>query len=147
MRKAVEELNASINVNHFGRLFLASMSVSIGLPREACAAFFVNAPDYDSAQTDYQTSQIYERGYTPAGCGKLKLNACCPVAPGENRLCDQEWMNHPLKYLRSKQRRRMRNEGTTSENASNSDSEQAEVLQSDTRASPESGKLGIDQNG
>jgi len=28
------------------------------------------------------------------------------VRTGDDRLCDQPWMDHPLKYIRAKQRRR-----------------------------------------
>jgi DNA primase large subunit len=108
MRKAVRELEAGINVNHFGRLFLASISATIGLEQETCAGFFVNAPDYNPETTTYQIGHVYERSYTPAGCAKLKLNACCAVQPGDDRLCDQPWLDHPMKYLRSQQRWRMR---------------------------------------
>ena len=40
----------------------------------------------------------------PSGCGKLKVNHNCPVLPSDDRICDIEWMNHPLKYIRAKQR-------------------------------------------
>ena len=53
-------------------------------------------------------NQIYERDYTPHGCAALKTSARCPVQPGDDRLCDQEWLTHPLKYLRAKQRSRYR---------------------------------------
>lgn len=108
MRKAVRELEAGINVNHFGRLFLASISATIGLTEETCAGFFVNAPDYNPETTSYQIGHVFSRAYTPAGCAKLKLNACCAVQPGDDRLCDQPWLDHPMKYLRSQQRWRMR---------------------------------------
>ncbi|HJL64555.1 MAG TPA: hypothetical protein QGF70_03110, partial [Candidatus Thalassarchaeaceae archaeon] len=52
--------------------------------------------------------------YTPHGCQALKTGARCPVSQGEDRLCDQEWMIHPLKYLRAKQRRRYQ-EGVNTE--------------------------------
>ncbi|MDP6640800.1 MAG: hypothetical protein QF817_06990, partial [Candidatus Poseidoniaceae archaeon] len=103
MRKAVRELEAGINVNHFGRLFLASISSTIGLPQETCAGFFANAPDYNPETTTYQVGHVYDRNYTPAGCSKLKLNACCAVQPGDDRLCDQPWLDHPMKYLRAQQ--------------------------------------------
>ena len=108
MKKAVAELEQGVNVNHFGRLFLASMARVIGLPVEACVGFFHNAPDFSQETTSYQVSHVYDREYTPAGCGKLKLNARCAVLPGENSLCDQPWLDHPLKYLKSQQRRRSR---------------------------------------
>lgn len=106
MHKAVTDLDHGVNVNHSGRLFLASFAAKIELPQEECTAMFRNAPDYNPETTSYQVSQIYSVGYTPSGCEKLKLGANCPVQPGDDRLCDQEWMTHPLKYLRAKQRRR-----------------------------------------
>ncbi len=106
MKRAVSELDQGINVNHFGRLFLASMANTIGLPTETCVDFFRNAPDFSLETTSYQVGHVYDREYTPAGCAKLKLNARCAVQPGEDRLCDQPWMDHPLKYLRAKQKNR-----------------------------------------
>ena len=103
---AVSELNQGINVNHTGRVFLAAMSRSMGFSQEETLAFFSNAPDYNAETSGYQINQIYEREYTPHGCSALKTGARCPVQKGDNSLCDQEWMTHPLKYLRAKQRRR-----------------------------------------
>ena len=103
---AVSELNQGVNVNHVGRFFLAAFSKSIGLQQEQTCNFFSNAPDYDPDTTSYQVGQIYEREYTPSGCSSLKTNARCPVQIGEDPLCDQEWLTHPLKYIRAKQRRR-----------------------------------------
>ena len=103
---AVSELNQGVNVNHVGRVFLAAFSRSIGLQREQTCNFFANAPDYNADTTAYQVNQIYEREYTPHGCSALKTNARCPIQIGEDRLCDQEWLTHPLKYIRAKQRRR-----------------------------------------
>ena len=103
---AVSELNQGINVNHTGRVFLAAMSRSMGFSQEETLAFFSNAPDYNVETSGYQINQIYEREYTPHGCSALKTGARCPVQKGDDTLCDQEWMTHPLKYLRAKQRRR-----------------------------------------
>jgi|TARA_B100000959_G_scaffold105063_2_gene110836 DNA primase large subunit len=103
---AVSELNQGVNVNHVGRVFIAAFSSALGLAREQACNFFANAPDYEVETTSYQVSQIYERGYTPHGCSALKTNARCPVQLGDDSLCDQEWMTHPLKYIRAKQRRR-----------------------------------------
>ena len=66
--------------------------------------FFRGAPDFSEQTTAYQVAHIYDREYTPSGCGKLKVNHNCPVLPGDDRICDIEWMNHPLKYIRAKQR-------------------------------------------
>jgi len=110
MRKAVAELAQGVNVNHFGRVFLASMSRCIGLPAETTVDFFRPAPDFSEGTTTYQVNHLYEREYTPSGCSKLKVNHNCAVQRGDDRLCDQSWMDHPLKYIRAKQRRRKRQE-------------------------------------
>ena len=83
----------------------------MGLSQEQTCGFFVNAPDYSADTTGYQINQIFERKYTPHGCAALKTSARCPVSPGDDRLCDQEWLTHPLKYLKAKQRRRFQESG------------------------------------
>ena len=114
MRKAIAELSQGVNVNHFGRVFLGSISRCIGLPVETTVDFFRTAPDFSEATTTYQVNHLYERDYTPSGCSKLKINHNCAVQTGDDRLCDQPWMDHPLKYIRAKQRRRKRQEGLDS---------------------------------
>ncbi len=46
--------------------------------------------------------------------GQLWFTFNFPVLPGDDRLCDREWLTHPLKYVRSKQRwkQRMEEEAT-----------------------------------
>ena len=104
MQKIIGDLSAGVNVNHFGRLFLASMAATLALPQDTCVNFFRNAPDFNEATTTYQVDHVYHHGYTPASCAKLKVNHNCPVLPGDNRVCDQAWMDHPLKYIRATQR-------------------------------------------
>ena len=121
MRGAIGELSQGVNVNHFGRVFLASISRCIGLPQETTVDFFRNAPDFSESTTAYQVNHVYEREYTPSGCKKLKVNHNCPVQSGDDSLCDQPWMDHPLKYIRAKQRRRKLQENLqTEENPNNS---------------------------
>ena len=110
MRKAVAELANGVNLNHFGRLFLASMSATLALPKEACVDFFRSAPDFSESTTSYQVDHVYQHEYTPSGCGKLKVNHNCPVLPGDDRLCDQPWLDHPLKYIRATQRWKAKNQ-------------------------------------
>jgi DNA primase large subunit len=104
MQKIIQELGMGVNVNHFGRLFLASMAATLALEKQATVEFFRNAPDFSEATTTYQVDHVYANEYTPAGCAKLKVNHNCPVLPGDNRTCDQPWMDHPLKYIRAAQR-------------------------------------------
>jgi DNA primase large subunit len=110
MRKAVAELANGVNLNHFGRLFLASMAATLALPKEACVNFFRGAPDFSESTTSYQVDHVYQHEYTPSGCGKLKVNHNCPVLPGDDRLCDQPWLDHPLKYIRATQRWKAKNQ-------------------------------------
>ena len=111
---AVSELNQGVNVNHVGRVFLASFSKALGHSQEQTCGFFSGAPDYSPDTTSYQVAHIYEREYTPHGCAALKTNARCPVQVGDDSLCDQEWLTHPLKYIRAKQRRRYNESGESS---------------------------------
>ncbi len=110
MREITTQLTQSVNVNHVGRVFLASISRVIGLTVDEAQAFFANAPDYSPETTRYQLTHVYENEYTPAGCPKLQINACCPVSRGDVKsdLCNREWMDHPLKYLRARQRAKHR---------------------------------------
>ena len=110
MRKIIADLANGVNVNHFGRLFLASISATLALPEESCIGFFRGAPDFSEATTTYQVNHVYNGAYTPASCGKLKVNHNCPVLPGDDRLCDISWMDHPLKYIRATQRWKAKNQ-------------------------------------
>ncbi len=117
MMEITTQLAQSVNVNHVGRVFLASISRLIGLTQDEAHSFFKNAPDYSEETTRYQIAHVYENEYTPHGCGKLQMSACCPVSRGEvgDSLCAREWMDHPLKYLRAKQRSKHRDEQKSNE--------------------------------
>ena len=121
MQKIIADLSGGVNVNHFGRLFLASMAATLALPQESCVNFFRGAPDFSEATTSYQVQHVYQHEYTPAGCGKLKVNHNCPVLPGDNRTCDQSWMDHPLKYIRATQRWKRLTERPASSDVSSND--------------------------
>lgn len=106
MSVAIAELGRGVNVNHAGRVFVASMAATLGLPEEATVELFAGAPDFSAETTAYQVGHIYERAYTPAGCESMKTVARCPVQQGDDPLCDAEWLKHPLTYVRVKQKRR-----------------------------------------
>ena len=119
MRNAIVQLSDGVNVNHSGRLFLASISRTVGLPRESCVDLFRSAPDFSETTTSYQVDHIYDREYTPAGCSNLKVNHNCPVTFGDDTLCDKIWMDHPLKYVRAKRRWRQNSEAVEQNDQSN----------------------------
>ncbi|HEQ78785.1 MAG TPA: hypothetical protein ENN76_00800, partial [Euryarchaeota archaeon] len=52
-------------------------------------------------QIDHVTGVTSGTEYTPPECNTMKSNANC-FEP--DRLCEQEWMTHPLKYYRTKQK-------------------------------------------
>ena len=109
MIKVVADLEKGVNVNHFGRVFLGAMAATLAIPRDSCVNFFSGAPDFNEATTTYQVNHLYDNSYTPAKCSSLKVNHNCPVLPGDDRLCDQPWLDHPLKYIRATQRWNERN--------------------------------------
>tara|TARA_B100000767_G_scaffold272575_1_gene300557 strand:+ start:176 stop:1411 length:1236 start_codon:yes stop_codon:yes gene_type:complete len=109
MVTVVSDLDKGVNVNHFGRVFLGAMSATLAIPRESCVNFFSGAPDFSEGTTTYQVNHLYENAYTPAKCSSLKVNHNCPVLPGDDRLCDQPWLDHPLKYIRATQRWKAKN--------------------------------------
>jgi hypothetical protein len=53
----------------------------------------------------------------------LQINACCPVSRGDvhSTLCSREWMDHPLKYLRARQRAKHREEQDASDSSKGAD--------------------------
>ena len=109
MVKVVSDLDQGVNVNHFGRVFLGAMAATLAIPRESCVNFFSGAPDFNEGTTTYQVNHLYDNAYTPAKCSSLKVNHNCPVLPGDDRLCDQPWLDHPLKYIRATQRWKAKN--------------------------------------
>ena len=131
MRKIIADLANGVNVNHFGRLFLASISAKLALPEESCIGFFRGAPDFSESTTTYQVNHVYNGEYTPASCGKLKVNHNCPVLPGDDRLCDISWMDHPLKYIRATQRWKAKNQQAQANIRQDDEPLDAENLQGD----------------
>ena len=119
MIKVVADLEKGVNVNHFGRVFLGAMAATLAIPRESCVNFFSGAPDFNESTTSYQVNHLYDNSYTPAKCSSLKVNHNCPVLPGDDRLCDQPWLDHPLKYIRATQRWNAKNKAAEQKFESN----------------------------
>jgi DNA primase large subunit len=91
------------NVPHVGRFALASFLHTLGLNTEDILKTFATSPDFDVNKARYQvehiTGKISGTEYTPPGCDYMKSNGVCF---NPDRLCKQNWMNHPLKYYRVK---------------------------------------------
>ena len=93
-----------VNLPHSGRFALVSFLHTIGMDSEQILTLFAQSPDFDESKSSYQIKHITGElnntdGYTPPECHTMKTNGLCP---GEDPLCEKEWMNHPLIYYRVK---------------------------------------------
>ena len=66
---------------------------------------FSASPDFDESKTRYQidhiTGEISGTVYSPPECSTMKSYGICF---DEDGLCRKEWMTHPLKYYKIKDR-------------------------------------------
>ncbi|MGC8609654.1 MAG: DNA primase regulatory subunit PriL [Thermoplasmata archaeon] len=104
----ITQLRDGTNLPHMARLTLASFMHKVGAGDEDIAKLFVNAPDYDENITMYQvrhiSGEISGIEYSPPKCDTLRSNHLCYM--DDDRLCNQEWMKHPLTYYEIKRKRK-----------------------------------------
>lgn len=107
MRKLLASVESNENVPHAGRFALTSFLHSIGLGNEEILKIFATTPDFDERKTRYQiehiTGKISGTVYTPPECRTMKTYGLC-YEPDE--LCKRDWLTHPLKYYRAKEKAR-----------------------------------------
>jgi DNA primase large subunit len=103
MRAMLARVQAGENLPHSGRFALTAFLHSIGMSSEEILKLFGTSPDFDQEKTRYQiehiTGKISGTEYTPPECSTMKSYGICF---DEDRLCRKEWMTHPLKYYRVK---------------------------------------------
>jgi DNA primase large subunit len=103
MRTMLAKVQAGENLSHSGRFALTAFLHSIGMSSEEILKVFASSPDFDEDKTRYQiehiTGVISGTEYTPPECSTMKSYGICY---DEDRLCKKEWMTHPLKYYRVK---------------------------------------------
>jgi DNA primase large subunit len=103
MRQLLAKVQAGENLPHSGRFALTSFLHSLGMSSEEVLLLFATSPDFDESKTRYQiehiTGKISGTEYTPPECSTMKSYGICY---GEDSLCRKEWMTHPLKYYRTK---------------------------------------------
>lgn len=108
IKEYLKELNDGINLPHIARLTLASFLHKVGMEGSDIAGLFKSAPDYDPRITDYQikhiTGEISGTEYSPPKCATLQANHLC--YKGDDTLCNQEWLRHPLWYYEVKKRKK-----------------------------------------
>ena len=103
IRQLLAKVQAGENLPHSGRFALTAFLHSLGMSSDEILALFASSPDFDESKTRYQiehiTGKISGTEYTPPECSTMKSYGICF---GEDSLCRKEWMTHPLKYYRIK---------------------------------------------
>ncbi|UCG68445.1 MAG: DNA primase large subunit PriL [Thermoplasmata archaeon] len=103
MRQLLAKVQAGENLPHSGRFALTAFFHALGMSSEEVLQLFSSSPDFDESKTRYQiehiTGKISGTEYTPPECSTMKSYGICQ---GEDALCKKEWMTHPLKYYRVK---------------------------------------------
>ena len=112
MRHLLGMIQEGENVSHSGRFALTTFLHAVGMSSEEILSLFSSAPDFDEHKSRYQiehiTGKISGTEYTPPECRTMKTYGICI---NEDSLCRRNWMTHPLKYYRAKERKRMLNAG------------------------------------
>jgi DNA primase large subunit len=106
MRKLLAMMQAGENVPHSGRFALVAFLHKLGMNSDEILETFATAPDFDESKSRYQiqhiTGEISGTEYTPPECSTMKSYGTC-FEP--DKLCEKDWMNHPLTYYKAKGKR------------------------------------------
>lgn len=104
----IKEMKDGVNLSHMARFTLVSFLHHIGMKNDDIIALFATAPDYNERMTVYQVNHVSGESsgteYSPPKCSVLSSNHLC--YKGEDTLCNQEWMKHPMQYYSVKKRPR-----------------------------------------
>ena len=106
IKEYLVEVRDGVNLPHMARFTLVSFLHKIGMQNQEIMALFKTAPDFNQRITEYQvdhvTGQISGTEYSPPKCEVLRSNHVCYW--GEDKLCHQEWLRHPLQYYAVKKK-------------------------------------------
>ncbi len=104
-------MREGVNLPQMARFTLVSFLHKVGMSSTEVIALFRSAPDFNEKITTYQvnhiTGQISGTVYSPPKCAVLLSNHIC--FKGEDPLCNQEWLKHPLRYYQIKKMRDIKN--------------------------------------
>ncbi|EQD75008.1 DNA primase large subunit, partial [mine drainage metagenome] len=110
IKEYLVEMRDGVNLSHMARFTLVSFLHKIGMQNPEIMALFKTAPDFNQRMTEYQvdhvTGQISGTEYSPPKCEVLRSNHLCYW--GDDGLCHQEWLRHPLQYYTVKKSDRTR---------------------------------------
>jgi DNA primase large subunit len=113
IKRLLAMAQAGENLSHMGRFTLATFLNTLGMSGEEILKVFANSPDFreDLAtyQIDHVTGRISGTVYTPPECTTMVSFGLCHE---KDRLCEKEWLTHPLKYYRSQVRYSRRKKGS-----------------------------------
>ena len=105
MKTILTMMRAGENVPHSGRFAITSFLHTIGMNADKIMELFSTAPDFDASKSEYQVrhivGEISGTEYSPPECSTMKSYGVCY---NPDQLCQKEWMTHPLKYYRNKQK-------------------------------------------
>ena len=104
----LEMSRQGVNLPHSARFALVTFLSALGLSYDQIITIFSESPDFDESIAGYQIKHITGElsggeAYTPPECATMKTNGICY---NPDKICEMEWMTHPLKYYRFKSKPR-----------------------------------------
>ncbi|MGA1819820.1 MAG: hypothetical protein ACMUHU_02305 [Thermoplasmatota archaeon] len=107
MRQILGMSQAGENLPHHARFALVTFLNAIGMSSEEIFKVFTGAPDFKEDIVRYQVAHITgttsATSYSPPNCDTMKTGGIC-FEP--DSLCEKEWLTNPIKYYRTKGKRR-----------------------------------------
>ncbi len=104
----IKEMRDGVNLPHLARFTLVSFLHHIGMSNDGIIELFKTAPDYNERMTVYQVNHVSGESsgteYSPPKCSVLESNHLC--FKGNDTLCNQEWLKHPMQYYTIKKKPR-----------------------------------------
>jgi len=106
LKAIMVKLRNGINLPHQARFFLVTFLHKIGVGNEDIMKIFATAPDFNESMTKYQvehiTGGISKKEYEVPKCATLQSYGLCVKDVAKDKLCNREWMTHPLLYYKIK---------------------------------------------
>lgn len=108
IKEFVSQMQDGVNLPHMARFTLVSFLHKIGMNNDGIIGLFKTAPDFRESLTTYQVNHVTgeksSTEYSPPKCAVLESNHLC--YKGDDPLCNQDWMKHPLQYYTIKKKPR-----------------------------------------
>ncbi len=106
IKAIIAKIQQGINVPHEARFTLVTFLHKIGMSKEDILKVFSTVPDFRKDLTLYQirhiTGEISGKEYSVPKCSTLRSYGLCIKDSANDKLCDKEWMTHPLLYYKIK---------------------------------------------